>query len=384
MIDVSEWQAEMALDNREGRFTQSEPARSVLEVMEFLEAQGRGHYVYRGQTKCYKSILPSAYRRLCSPSGKMGQWDVNVPAFFSTEPNSVQGVKDGYLGGLIKQDGVALGNLFAQQYGISAECIDVTSSVTMAGYFASHKHPEYKRYIAQSGELGVIYRFPAESILLTKNQLENMFRYIYGARALKGKRVLMGTYLKPHEHHLMKKEDIFEGKKTGRGPLLTASIMVEPDLMKHLFIEFLKESPAMTSQEAAASAENTRVLRQKAGTFKPSFVWDCEMGEPADYTLVPHLDIYYRDPPAVVLAHRLKQITDMYYKPGREGFYFRHDPEKAPSFSREHLWPGMIEDRVFRYIFFNAASIISARAKPKDEHELEDIIWKVIDRGYAS
>src|SRR5215470_12200892 len=103
-MDEPQWQpAGHVRDNRYGRFTRSEPAASALELMAFLKEQEHGSpYIYRGQTRCYKSILPSGYRHLCSRSDKPGQWNINTAAHFETEPQSVRGIKNRLMNGLLR------------------------------------------------------------------------------------------------------------------------------------------------------------------------------------------------------------------------------------------------------------------------------------------
>jgi hypothetical protein len=54
--------------------------------------------------------------------------------------------------------GPLLGSAVAQQYGFSAQVLDVTTSPEVAAFFATHQSPRYDS-IVQSEELGVIYCF---------------------------------------------------------------------------------------------------------------------------------------------------------------------------------------------------------------------------------
>ena len=132
--------------------------------------------------------------------------------------------------------------------------------------------------------------------------------------------------------------------------------------------------------EATAKAERTRAMRQKAGTFRPSYIWECEVCDPVKYTYQPEVDAYFCEPP-IVLAHELKRIGDMYYRPDRESFYFKHSPEQVPAIAKEHLWPPLEEDQIFRWIYVNATSTVEGVVK--DKAAIERTVWNVIDRGYA-
>ena len=60
---------------------------------------------------------------------------------------------------LMKNFGKSLGNVLAQQYGINSECLDITSDIDVAAFFATHTWPHYDK-VHTSDRLGVIYRIP--------------------------------------------------------------------------------------------------------------------------------------------------------------------------------------------------------------------------------
>lgn len=139
------------------QFGKSDPAENVDELLEFLRAETLVGDLYRGQTKDYPALVPSIYRSLLvdgtqnSPYPLIDDNKRNDPAAQHNQK------KWDFARHLHRCFGLGIGNILAQQYGLSSETIDVTGDPRIAAYFASRSYPDYSP-MDSSDAPGVIYR----------------------------------------------------------------------------------------------------------------------------------------------------------------------------------------------------------------------------------
>lgn len=104
-------------------YDRAHPAESIHELVAALEREDAGKYLYRGQVKHYESMLPSVFRKARS-GAILGPHlhALDVKAFHSGL--GIQGrLRFRVLDWLIGTLGRGVGNLVAQQYGLSSEAI---------------------------------------------------------------------------------------------------------------------------------------------------------------------------------------------------------------------------------------------------------------------
>jgi hypothetical protein len=142
-------------------FSLDHPAQDIHELLEFLRADEPEKYLFRGQTRHYPTLVPSMFRSLIVPGTE------NLPVLgvdgeeYAERLEERDKIRLRLLGGLIGRFGKSVGNIIAQQYGISSEAIDVTSDPDVAAFFATRRYPEYQHFNGYGdGSVGVIYRFP--------------------------------------------------------------------------------------------------------------------------------------------------------------------------------------------------------------------------------
>src|SRR5262245_4025608 len=122
------------------------PADTIHELLAALEEDDDHKYLYRGQVKHYESILPSVFRKALRGAmlgPHLHALDVNA---FHAGLGSQGHLRFRLLDWLIETQGRGVGNLVAQQYGISSEAIDVSASPRVAAYFATRKYPAYEHF----------------------------------------------------------------------------------------------------------------------------------------------------------------------------------------------------------------------------------------------
>lgn len=135
--------------------------RDVLALVEYLKATHQPGDLYRGQNRDYPVMSPSFYRSFVTDLSKCGPIAEISEAKFQRaySENRQSRMRFDILNALIGDFGVGLGNVIAQQYGVTSECVDVTESIDVAAYFATRKYPSYAHI--SDGATGVIYRFQA-------------------------------------------------------------------------------------------------------------------------------------------------------------------------------------------------------------------------------
>src|SRR5262245_13785683 len=137
------------------------PANTIHELLAALEADDHHKYLYRGQVKHFGSILPSVFRK-ARTGAMLGPHLHALDARAFHAALGTQGhLRFRLLDWLIENLGRGVGNLIAQQYGLSSEAIDVSASPRVAAYFATRDYPAYEHFSGSPDwPLGVVYRFP--------------------------------------------------------------------------------------------------------------------------------------------------------------------------------------------------------------------------------
>jgi hypothetical protein len=154
---------------------------TVRDVRARLHAEDDGRFVYRGQTKEYAApLVPSMFRPMVADGGAFhppqdapALRKVHGAQFVETlSPEAVQArlpdervvdyarrllIKDR----LIELFGYPLAQILAQQAGLWSEGLDVTTSLDVAVFFATHDYDRATdRYRPIADGSGVIYRWP--------------------------------------------------------------------------------------------------------------------------------------------------------------------------------------------------------------------------------
>ena len=139
-----------------------EPASGVGEVVRFLESNQPENYLFRGQVRASPTLIPSGFRKAVEDSNANRKAVRISSERYGRSLQTIEKWRFLILDGLIRRYGRAFGNLFAQQYGLSSEAIDITGSPRIAGFFASRDYPAYTPCCEKMalGDMGVIYRFP--------------------------------------------------------------------------------------------------------------------------------------------------------------------------------------------------------------------------------
>ena len=107
-------------------FDKSAPAENINMLIEYLKKNHKNYYVYRGQTKDYNTLLPSFYRDKISPIRLETSNGFNHFIYYDHVNDSIRNkAKRVTMNKLMGNFGKSFGNVLAQQYGVSSECLDI-------------------------------------------------------------------------------------------------------------------------------------------------------------------------------------------------------------------------------------------------------------------
>ncbi|MBO9561783.1 MAG: FRG domain-containing protein [Niastella sp.] len=130
-------------------FDKHNPASNIFELLHYLEDQGTYGSLFRGQPRDHGTILPSGFRPYLDiiEKDKMNLNHRPIPA-----GQTLQAKKAIVHEKLIRKFERTIGNLMAQQYGLSSDMVDVINDLAVAAFFATRKYPNYEPIVQD--ELG--------------------------------------------------------------------------------------------------------------------------------------------------------------------------------------------------------------------------------------
>ena len=368
-------------------FDINHPAENIHVLINYLEKIHSDDYVYRGQEKDFDSLIPSFYRnklakfRYDKASGKIiSQFNkynhfIKYDASKDSERNIAKRITMNHLMGNL---GKSLGNVIAQQYGVSSECLDVTSDINVAAFFATHKWPHYD-FVINTSELGVIYRIPCM-------RHNNAIRHIqHAGTELSLSAVYLSKDTRPipllyssfkHQHTIDEYNELNKKYRFTSQHTISQPIVCDNSDFKNIIITYFAEKYPTLNIEVLYS--NTRMERQKAGFIIPSFVFDSNVPSNLEVTNIQNIETYS---PSFVIHNEKVVIEDILTYPGIEKYYFRHDSSVVSKYSREYLWPAKESD-YFYDLLYRWCSDGCRNYLNKLHIEIDDMNNGIIDKGF--
>jgi hypothetical protein len=393
-------------------FGSENPAPDVDVLLGHLAEDHRDGDLYRGQVKDYPALVTSVYRKAIVPGSAADRVVKIDPDLFyrEIEANPVLAARHGYMAVLIREVGLALGNLLAQQYGLSSECLDVSENPRIAAFFATRKWPEYAHY--PGPDLGVIYRFrrtddgshpPDTSLDTIANWLE------------------MGQADGAYYDFFVREDEldrVFDRDRWwGRIPPRRVTASTLPLTVRWSDVLRTQDAWAAASRRnppreeyhrgwfgemiLAADWRRSRVAGQEGGLLRPAFYWEADVpeqsvlyqsdrapGTPAPGVQLRNMMVDDRMPwprasPSAAIKRQLVGIENLRYRPGCQAFHFRHGATKVTGLYRRDLWPEPSEDPVYGAIWQRAITHqMSTAGIPGLPPAIDDPDVGLLDRGY--
>lgn len=390
-------------------FTTERPAENIHKLLDWLRNEHRSGFLYRGQIRDYPVMVPSFFRPLVLDlADSKPVVAIDSERYAETLKQSARHkVRSDMLAILVRTCGLGLGNIIAQQYGLSSETLDVTESIDVAAFFATRRYPKYEHF--GEGGLGVIYRFrhvprPAAP---PPHLLSFLDDYFQRGRSDKG---FFDFLVKRSEMEYVFARDRWWEYQAG----LTDTVATLPfalswsDLKAAIAADRERfrmhtAHPYETLQANLAEIDwrLTRFAAQHGGFVRPKYFWDAlvpdnfviarDQAEAAKARAGPgpyvgHFDL--AEPywplviPSAAIKSRLNGIENMRTHPECEAFFFSHcEDRKIGGFYRRNLWPEPSEDPLYAALW-HLAIRRSFRHYPGDMPAIDDPEHGFLDRGY--
>lgn len=357
------------------------PAQSIHELVAAIEREDNGKYLYRGQVKHYESMLPSVFRKARKGSmlgPHLHALDANA---FHSGLGSQGRLRFRALDWLISALGRGVGNLVAQQYGLSSEAIDVSAAPRVAAFFATRNYPTYEHFAGSPDcPLGVLYRFSKRNAVRDLQGLEETLARLGHFVPEVGTWCWFDECVRRDENSAAPRraEELLE--RHGREELVLFS---QPVVVEYAdFQGYLREALSSKLNRSTVGLENTRIARQYGGFIRPPIHWRCTV--PAVRGLDTAYLLRYRGYlPGVAVKEELVAVEDTAAFPGLEVFFFRHSRDRVDDFSQKHLWPSSGRDELYELLV--DACLVDQEIDNYLESEdtwLEDPQKGILDRGF--
>ncbi|MCU1265714.1 MAG: hypothetical protein JWM21_2032 [Acidobacteria bacterium] len=306
-------------------------------------------------------------------------------AIIGIDPNQFHGslserdrIRFRLLGEMMETYGPSVGNIIAQQYGLSSEALDVTGDPKIAAFFATRQYPEYQSFEGNaSNSQGVIYRFPLVEILPDLETLDTLYRLAckridpFGDVWFVGfqKRAVLTDKI------LKDVNKIFEE----RGGTIRAEVRTRPLVVDHGFYEReIRASWRKRLMDEVPPLTDTRLLRQRGGSIRTISRWASSVAVELDAVKHPNLGFVFSPPFAI--GEELIGVENINRYPKLEIFPFTHSAYEV-DLSPDYLWPGEESDWMYKHLM----TIFENRHfqfLQKQNVSVDDLREGLIDPGY--
>jgi hypothetical protein len=337
----------MTAEPREHPFTTpARAASNIRELVEYLLRSERvGEHMYRGQSSHSDPLLPSQYRRAatgCHPQ-QSGIIQLDSKKYHASLDERGRR-KFEATAAMLRAHGPAVGTIIAQQYGLSSECIDLTSNLHIAAFFATHEYPSY-RVIKSATHAGVIYRFHVRGKLVTS--VEDLDSTLTS---------MGGVYKSPPPiwwTAARKSADL--GEQLTQDALKALGEVNRKVLFSHpltVSYDTLHEALCVQLERffgRPVDIARTRIARQHGGFVRPAVHWRRAIADQVK-VVKPIPGKRFAMPP-IAVKEDLIGVDNSLLFPGLEIFYFKHSSEIVGQITREELWPSADEDEFFALMY---------------------------------
>jgi hypothetical protein len=377
-------------------FGQNCPAQTVHELVEYLQSEHKRGDLYRGQVREYPALIPSMFRAgIESGTADQEIVEVNVDRIHKALSSTANEMRRFLHRLLISELGIALGNIIAQQYGISSECVDLTEDLRVAAFFATRNWPAYEHH--RDPGVGVVYRFRAGPKQLTDMHKDHL---ILSGWFQMGD--WDGKYFDVFVHRPDYERESLDGDKwLGLIPPRRAVVSTLPLRMRwdevHDLIRSLKNRnlKGLWGEIPKYDHRLTRTFRQSGGFIRPRFFWEADIPSqhhllgpeeqwwgPSLFAGMPEFDESApRVIPSTAIKVKLVRIENLRLRDDCEAFYFHHGDAPVTGLYRRKLWPEPSEDPLYG-LLWNKVILIMMSRTDDDLPGVDDINEGVLDRGY--
>ncbi|WP_125141121.1 hypothetical protein [Clostridium transplantifaecale] len=276
---------------------------------------------------------------------------------------------------LNKEFGGNVGNILAQQYGLNSECLDITSDLKAACFFATHQYPHYEIY-SGGDDLGVIYRFKMGTQQFSYTGIETMksmlfeinspYPYLFGhhRKALDEQQMMLIDEYKPYRPAIT----------------FTPFVMINFPKVRDIIYSYVSENNS--GGFLTEFLETTRLFKQSGGFMISAIYYLASI--PVNTTTVYNEQLQQNiNKPGLAILDKMIGIEDVSKYSFVEKFYFHQGALTSDTISvnREELWPSVKHDYYFNLIA-RMITLSCSDYLEKYNTNYDDQVLGVLDRGY--
>lgn len=362
----------------------SNPAPNINVLYDYLLQDHKDYYCYRGQTKEYDYLIPSLYRKHIEHkdfASNYGYLHINpsIDEYSEQRKMKLQEMRR-----LLKEFGSSIGNILAQQYGLSSECLDITSDLRVATFFATHNYPSYSLYNGnnKNNNVGVIYRI---NIGETYNMKYSGVEFMKSALYVMHDYFPYNNYPILFSHHRKNLDceqlSLLEQYMPYRKVIAyTPCFMLGFDQIKHLIKCYVEENNS--NHFLLEYMETTRFFKQSGGMLIPSILYESSIPSSTSPLFYNQLGSYINKP-GVAIIEKMIGIYDISKYSFVEKFYFYHGccPDNSIEINCKDLWPSVENDYYYNII---AQMVVIACMNYLEKYKIsyDDQKLGILDRGY--
>jgi len=356
-------------------YSLNKPFKDIHSLLRFLKDDSPQDYLFRGQTKHYPTLLPSVFRRAMVP-GSEGHALIEIDGErFLAEADKRLRLKFELLDHIITYLGKGVGNIVAQQYSVLSEALDVTTSPEIAAFFATTKYPSYRHFHGtKENELGVIYRFPKRKQIFTLEAMEIATDTIMGFEDNFGF-VPFADFYRPWQITPEYREELnpmFEYYGIHEGNFCTYPVTGDFESARSWISKALESKYILNPK----NYELTRIARQQGGFITTSVNWICDVPKNREIHFLPKSQ-QHAYVPGIALGKKITHAENLLQYTGCEALFFKHSARQVSSITKEHLWPSVEEDPIYKWLALSLE--LQTAGKGINIHSYEN---GLLDRGY--
>lgn len=387
---------------------QTDIARDIHELIEFLKATHQDGDLYRGQNRDYPAMVPSFFRPFAKDLATSSPIvEIDEDLFQSRwRDDRRTSLRFDIMNQLIGDFGVGLGNIIAQQYGVSSEALDVTDNISVAAYFATREYPSYT-HISSSG-VGVIYRFRnLESDGLPRSyRLSELTGHFEAGMSSIGyydflvHKSAMATVFDRDQWWGLQPStegEVWTTRFVSDWPSLHAAVIAANQELPMGKAVYLSPYPRMFSWKL------TRFFTQSGGLIRPRLHWKADTPSRFELAKNPRQAeevrmrgmigprFYSADDesgkwplviPSAAIKRRILGVENLRVNPACEAYFFKHSEKRVTGFYRRELWPEPADDPLYSALWQLALAKLMESYGWVEIPAIDDPESGILDRGY--
>jgi hypothetical protein len=389
-------------------FDQSAPAESLEALVEFLQRDSPEHHIFRGQTRDFRRLLPSDFRRYDLGPGYRPHIHKIDQGAYLTEGEDIHTARR--LGRELFRRinlmmlNLPLGNILSQQYGLTSQTLDFTRSVDVAAFFAIRDWPYYTARDS-TDECGIIYRLKQPKVEISNELIDRMLQRVGSKMSGEDVWVWFDEFIPSWNHAGAQKIFVERGLQAAPTTVRLSSpsvCLTDKFLLANMKEQLVKERlhaqeylvgvlRAITEDQFHEFGSRILDLAEKDFHSRLHAQRACLLTAPSwhdAFVPFPYFAMMTENPrvrlavPPLAVGREWLGIEDLVQFSDFEAFYFRHAPSDSRilSESREALWPNEADPifELYRWLF--ELAVASGEIDPRVTFDEKDT--GILDRGF--